>query len=710
MEQTQSATLERKEDAGEGPAGIVTRWNLEWQQASEAEKTWRKKAKDVIETYRDEKDRSNSQFNILWANTELLRPALYNSTPKPDVRRRFRDADPVGKEVAEVIERALSFCIDSYDFDHVMSAAVLDELLPGRAVTRVKFEPSFVSKTGPDEKLYDELSYAEVMCEQVDWDCFRRGPGRNWKQVQWVGFEHRLTRDEFDKRFPEFAGRATLDYDVSDSEEKQKDAHPEVFKRTIVREIWDKEKRQVIFIAPSIKEKPVLVQDDPLNLVDFFPIPRPLYAIDSTTTLVPIEEYRLYKDQAEELNRITARINKLTAGLKLRGIYDATIAEMPQVMEQSDNGLVPCTESQIAMQYGGFDKAIWMLPIEQAASVLQQLYQNRDQIKQVIYEITGISDVLRGATDPNETLGAQQLKAQTGSQRLQRRQREVQRYVRDLLRLKAEIIAEKFTPQILTMMTGIPVTVEMQKVMRQDLSRSFRIDIETDSTIAADQQADRESITQLITGIGEYVNNMGPAVESGAIPKEAAKKILLSSIRRFRLGRDVEDALEQAEMQPEQAQQPGVDPAMAEAQAQTQLEQQQLAVDADAKAAELEEKRQQRITDNDFRERELALKERDMMLREQESAARIANERMKSESESATVKADNEIKLQPVRERQEDLTKIAAGLQALAEAMIQGQQQNQAQMQQLMSIVAAPKVGFKDAQGRFHVQPELANI
>ena len=46
------------------------------------------------------------------------------------------------------------------------------------------------------------------------------------------------------------------------------------------------------------------------------------------------------------------------------------------------------------------------------------LYQQREQIKAVIYELTGLSDIARGASKASETLGAQQLKSQWGSIRL----------------------------------------------------------------------------------------------------------------------------------------------------------------------------------------------------------------------------------------------------------------------------------------------------
>lgn len=705
-----SEALVEPKDAGKGPEGVVKRWLMEWHQAGEREKEWRPRATEVMKTYRGDKSGSN-RFNILWSNTEILRPAVYNSTPRPDVRRRNRDADPTGKQVAEVLERSLAFCMDSYDFDHVINMAVLDDLLPGRGVTRVRYEPKFSKTTDEQGQPYEAMAYAETYCEPVVWDCFRHGPGRTWGEVTWEGFEHRMTMSEFKKKWSKFADKVTLDYDlVPEGDDKSKKNNPEVFKRVVVLEIWDKDNREVLFIAPSYKEGPLQVQKDPLGLQGFFCTPRPLMALDSTDTLVPVEEYRLYKDQADELDRVTRRINKLVNGLKLRGIYDSTLKEMADVMSADDNALVPAVDSYLAMQMGGFEKAIWMLPIEPAAKVLMQLYQQREQLKQVIYEITGISDVLRGSTDPNETLGAQQLKAQNGSMRIQRRQREVQRYIRDLLRMKAEIIAEKYTPQILQLMTGIAVTPDMQAIMKQDLLRAFRVDIETDSTIAGDQNADRQMVTEMIEGIGKFVQSVGPAVESGGFSQETAKKLLLASVRRFKFGREVEDAIEQDEQQPQTPAAAQPDPMEGERMkvaAETQAKQQELALRAEEKKAEMQDKREERMINAQFKAKELMLKEEELGIKKMEMQHRITSEQARGEIEAETARTNNEVAMAPVKERQQDMVSLTQGLEMLAQAILQGQQQmqvvmvevqqaNAENMQQMMKIMASPKKAMKN--------------
>jgi hypothetical protein len=302
-----------------------------------------------------------------------------------------------------------------------------------------------------------------------------------------------------------------------------------------------------------------------------YPIPKPLYAIQDSACLDPLPLYEQYREQAEELNRISTRINKLIDACKVRGIYDATLQnDIAQLMKASDNELVPMQNAAAWMDKGGLEKAIFMMPVEDIAKTLAILYQQRDAAKQVIYEITGIADVMRGATDPNETLGAQQLKAQWGGQRVQAMQREVQRYARDLIRLMGQVVAERFQPETLLKMTGLQIPTEQQvqetgmqlqqqaqaamqqgqqpppmpprpitleqvmQVLHDDATRMFKVDVETDSMVAATMQQDMQSMEQMLGGITQLVQGLGPAVQAGAMPVEAVKEMILAVARRAR--------------------------------------------------------------------------------------------------------------------------------------------------------------------------------
>jgi len=750
VSEAQAGALEEVKDAGAGPQGVVKRWMMELDLSSKSEEYWRKQAKDVNARYRDEKAdgvsnsysvnmnrySSGNRYNILYSNIQTICPALYNQTPKPDVRRRYRDADKTGKVIADIMERGLSFTMDEYDFDRKMRLAVKDQQLSGRGVTRLKYEAILDKKKDDDGEDYEEKVYDEVCWDHVNWADFRVGPGRTWEEVEWIGFKHILNKEELSEKFPDTYEDVQMDYTPQGMEDNEEgDPISDTFKRAVVWEIWDKEAKQVIFIAPSLKERPLKTEDDPLGLTHFFPIPRPLYATENTDSLVPVEPFRFYRDQADELDEITKRITGIIRTCRVRGIYDSTIGEMNNLMDAGENIMVPATDVLPLMQSGGLEKAIWLWPIERIAGVLVHLYNQREAIKTTIYEITGIADIMRGSSSAQETLGAQQLKAQFGTMRLDDMRREVQRYARDLVRMAAEVMAEHFSTDTMAIMTevqlptaeqkqqammmaqqmqqqgqplpkkfnegmALPTWEEALQVLRDDKQRAYRIDIETDSTVAGDQAADQKAITELLTGISSFIQNAGPAVAAGYLPLDAAKSLLMTSVRRFKMGREVEDALdmigEEEEEQEGQAQQP--DPA----QMQMQAEQAKAEQETQARAQEAAQKAQMDQTkmqmESGIKQAELALKEREIALKEFEAQKpepdksielMIERERMAFEANEAD------------KQRQVELAKALIAKSDSESPVDEGDAMNQAadMMAQITAALTAPRAIVRDEFG-----------
>lgn len=581
------------------PKGIVTRWLAELALASRTESKWRDEVKNIWKRYKTDQERASFQdtdeatFNILWSNTEIIVPALYNSTPTPDVRRRFKDADPIGKVASTVLERGLSYSIDTYDFDGEITSAVLDFALAGRGITRIRYRPNVQSvdvepnEAGEAQEPTERIVDQDTTCEHVQWDDFRRGPGKTWGVVPWVAFRHDMGWDDLVEYFGEEKAQTIKLTQLSEDDSDGMDSASGVkrlFQSGEVWEIWDKLKKRVLFIAQGTEE-PLLVDDDPrLKLRGFFPMPKPAMAVLDSTSLVPIPLYRQYKAQAQEMDRLTRRIEKITAALRLRGVYHANVKEAAQLMDASDTEMIPI-EDAAALSMIGLDKLIWIMPVEKLITVLEGLYKAREQIKQTIYEIIGLSDIMRGATKATETLGAQELKSKWGSVRLQRMQKEIQRFVRDILRLKGEVIAEHYEPDVLAEMTQIKLPRAQEKeqlqmgvqqmqaqgqevppeyrkmletptwedviaVLRSDAMRTFRISVETDSTI-------REMIQQDFAGLSEVLNTLSAVF--GAAPQlqqagasngpEVTKEIALSVCRQAKMGRAVEDAVENLDFQ-----------------------------------------------------------------------------------------------------------------------------------------------------------------
>jgi hypothetical protein len=260
-------------------------------------------------------------------------------------------------------------------------------------------------------------------------------------------------------------------------------------------------------------------------------------------------------------------------------IYDATFKELARLSKAQDNEFVPVKNYADLSQKGGLAASFQAEDLTQMAQVLSELHSQRDLRVQTIYEVVGIADIMRGSSDPRETLGAQKIKAQFGGNRLKKRQDKVQKWIRDTLQIKCEIIAEHFEPQKLAEMTGFQyldemqvqqamiaaqqqqqqfsvdnlITPDMMKVMRDDKLRSYRIDIETDSTIFEDAEAEKQGVIEMVTAASKFVEAWLPVIAAQPAMLDMAFEMLSFALRRFKTGRTLEDVIEQTKVKLQEA-------------------------------------------------------------------------------------------------------------------------------------------------------------
>jgi len=474
-------------------------------------KRYRAERGDVSE---NSDDLEGARFNILWSNVQTLMPALFAKSPKPVVERRYLDRDDVGRTASVILERTLSYELDDGTYLSALKKGVLDRLLPGRGVVWIRYEPKFTPMPGktqetsdgggesrpalngkpgypasdmrsetvngekdglplpaegpragvapsPSDVPQEQVADESVVVDYIDWRDFMTSPARTWEEVWWVGKRVYMTRKELVKRFGDVGKEPTLDWspvETTSSAVGQSTEGNTKQRRAKVWEIWDKQARKVYWMAESYKDKLLDEKDDPLGLEGFWPVPRPLFATLTNDSLIPIPDYVEYEDQANELDDLTTRITNLVKTIKTCGVYDASVGELKRMFEEGfENELVPCDNmAEFSSKAGANGMGhIWLLPIKDMAATLIQLYDARERTKQVLYEVTGISDIVRGSSQGGaKTATEQRIKGQFASMRLNDMQAEVARFARDTLRIMGEIIAEHFDPMTLFEISG----------------------------------------------------------------------------------------------------------------------------------------------------------------------------------------------------------------------------------------------------------------
>ena len=121
--------------------------------------------------------------------------------------------------------------------------------------------------------------------------------------------------------------------------------------------------------------------------------------------------------------------------------------------------------------------------------------------------------------------------------------------------------APPLPPEVQQAMT-LPSIEEVQQLLKDEVGRTYRITIQTNSTVDVEATQDKQDVAECLNALSQFFNGLGPLVQAGAMPMAVAKQVLLSVVRRFRFGEEVETAVEQMPDQlPPQPQGPGGKPA-----------------------------------------------------------------------------------------------------------------------------------------------------
>lgn len=606
-----------------------------WIAELEANEKWFSKylnrAKRIIQRYKNDVfyldqvlQPQQRRYAILWSNVQTLGPAVYARTPSAVVSRRFKDPDPVGKLAAEVLERAISFSIDQYDFDERMSLSRDNYLLVGRGQVWARYVPHVAPINTPEqapnqdqevqvtnsqesEGAAETVTYQEVLCDYVAYSDWGYSACRSWDEASYVWRRVYMTRAELIERFGKEIGKQVpLDWSPKDDPNFEADTDDRSrVKKAAVYEIWDKTTGKVFWVNKSFPLQVLDERDDPLGLTDFFPCPRPLMATVTPDEYIPIPDYVFYQDQAEELDELTQRIGGLTDALRMVGIYAAEDGNILQNMfGAKNNQMIPVPSMAGLQDKGGLKGIIEWLPVDQVIQTLQGCFESRKKILDDIYQITGIADIMRGDSQPSETATAQGIKAQWGSLRVRDRQKDMQRFARDVIRLKSEIIGKHFTPETLKAMTGVKLLTAQEKaqvqkiqaqfqtqmqlwqqgaqvaqsmgqqpqpqpqqppilsdpkvqemmaqpswddvmgLLRDNATRSFRVDVETDSTIEPNENEEKQRRVEFVTALSQFIGAAIPIVQQ--VPQLAllSGETVKFLARGFRVSGEMEDVIE----------------------------------------------------------------------------------------------------------------------------------------------------------------------
>lgn len=514
----------------------------------------------------------SSKMAIFWANLQTLGPAIYSRPPEPAVAPAFKDRRPLPRAASEVMERALMTSVRKERMHRQMKLIRDDVARHGRGVMWVRMTEQ-ERRTGPHKRMkYDHLNRKDFLHE----------PARNWDEVGWCAKRAWLTKDKMVSRF----GKERADEAKYEDGENRTAKGYTIEKQAEVWEIWSQTEGLVAWVSPGM-DVVLDIKPPTLDLEDFYPCPEPAYGTVEPDTLRPVPDFAQYRDQIDDIDRLTNRISALSDALKLRGFYPKGAEDIGEAVKKAISNMDDrATMEGIPLPPGavGIGKMIEWMPIREIAETIKFLVEERRQLIEDVEQVVGISDIMRGATEASETATAQQLKAQYGNVRVRDKSEEVARIAEDGLKVSAEIMAEHFDPQFIQELsqTDLPTDAQLQEqfaalqqqasklpedqhaelqkqvdelketitfdqvmqLLRNERMRPFVLEVRTDSTIRPNEDAEKQRRNEFMGALGAFFKEAVPIVQAVPAMAPFMGELLQFLVAPYRPDRQMQQAID----------------------------------------------------------------------------------------------------------------------------------------------------------------------
>jgi hypothetical protein len=658
----------KKQKYSNTPEGQYKRWNAEFAAANPGIKKWQKEGDRVVRQFLgkgantpDEGgiDELNFKLNLFHSNVSTQMAMLYGNTPKVEVNRTFSDSeDDVARVASEMASRILNQDIQDSGATcvSVLRQALEDRLLPGMGSARCKYDYTSKIVATPaiiDPETAEELAPAveeeQVTDEWVDiiythWKDIKWSPARTYEELRWKAYRSYLDYEALCKRFgEEVANEIPMDSKgkFAPSDTDSKDGEEQANPQGEVWEIWSKNDKKVYWYVegyPKILE----VEDDPLELEQFWPDPPPMIANTTTSKWMPRSDYAIAQDLYIQINELETRITILTKACKLVGVYDKKQEGIKRVFNEGvENDLIPVDNWAAFAEAGGTKGVIDWIPIEEVANVITILTQKQEQKIQQLYEVTGMSDILRGAAQKYEAAATSKAKDKFASIRIQALQDEFARFASDLQAIKLEIMSKHFEPYCFIEQSNISNTPDAQfaepavALLKDYDAARWRVKIRPETLAMADFAQLKQDRGEFITGMATFMQSAAPLAQLDKKIVPTLLRIMQWAMAGFKGSNEIEGVMDSAiKLFTEQANQPEPekpDPQIIKIQAEIQMAQEE-------HKAKMEQQQQKAMAD-------MAEMQQKSELERQKIAAQIEQDRQEFELRMAEMQQEFKLEM-----------------------------------------------------------------
>ena len=631
----QSTSTEESEDLKKNPspAKVHQRWHGEMEASHKFFRNFVKQGDATVNRYRDNRrdgsqladnQRGTNSFrlNIFHSNITTLRSMLFGRAPKVDVSRRYNDADDdVARVAALILNRVLNNDIQepASNISTVLRQTLDDRLLPGLGLARLRYEmeekdeevpPMLDPATGEQLApgyLKQVLDWESATVEYVHWRDVRWSFGRTFNDLRWLAFRTFINKTDATERFGKEVADS-MDFvqmgitgDDRGSEQPTDTDHQQYEHQAEVWEIWCEEDNTVFWYHPNC-DKILEQSEDPFGLDGFYPCPPGMLANLTTTEYMPKPDYMMAQDIYNEIDILETRIGIITRAVKVIGFYDKENTAIKRLFtEANENDLIPVENWGMLGEKGGIKGVVEWYPVNDVVQTLDKLRELRDENIQLVYQITGMSDILRGANSPDRTTAtSDSLKAKFGSVRVQALQDEFAHFSSSLMGIKAEMISLHYSPETLLKQSNILSTPDAElaepaiQMIKDTPMLTWRVEIKPESLAMVDYASLKQERTEYLTAVSTFLQSSVGLIQQDPSATPFLLQLMKWGLTGFKGSQEIEGVVDRAitslennQKQPKQPEGPSpeeikIQGRLQEVQAKHQAKMKEIETDAEA--------------------------------------------------------------------------------------------------------------------------------
>lgn len=546
---------------------------------------------DIQRRNRELEEDITQSYPIYHFSCKILEPALYARTPKGVTERRFNTNDAVGRTMSQIVERLDDYLTETNEFDFVIQKTVQEFIHADKAAPQVCVEQIeekhlipltyadnmdvFVTPDGQpwagevetDEKSgnvfgVQRMTEIEVKLKPLTFDEVLHTPSAKTEcEIKEKAYFFCLTRNEAEKRFGKerianvakwkrAVEREKDDYVRDDIDEKSDELYLEGWEIFY----YQGHEKKVCWYSDQYPDDLLDVKDDPYKLKGFFPSPAFIISSPPRKHLYPKPVFAYIESLINELHAGQEKIFDLLTAIERFAVVSPELEDVVDQLKGARTGdYFVAKNYQGIVEKGGLRQLMEWVPVQELVSAISELSTLEDKFKNQFFEWFGVPDILRGTSDPGETLGAQQIKQGAAYDRFKFIKRLVQKMVRDTKEMMLDLALAVFPDEKIARIIGLQfLDPEDQQrfqsaliALRDDKSRAVRIDIETDSMNFVDEQMRFEQSQAVAQTVMSGLSAIAQAAKEDLGYGVLGLKILLSTLEHMPGGKAFQDEVKQ---------------------------------------------------------------------------------------------------------------------------------------------------------------------